>query len=184
MIISNLQSIQRLKQIGNHLPISDIKGAKTSLPANSSTTLTVTKMSPPNLVFGAGGIGTTAKSFTFTWDDADKVNLLLSTLRKLEVLELDSAASYPPGNPWNTETLLGESKAGDKGFIIDTKVAVHGDNRLNEQGISSSITRSLDLLGMPKVRTLYAHGLDSKTPIEETAAAFHKQYLAGKCERV
>ena len=175
MAIYESQFARRLDQLEKQLPVSD--------PERTTYSLTGS-MSPPNVVFGAGGIGTTAKSFTYTWDDADKVESLLSTLRDLDVLELDSAASYPPGNPWNTETLLGEAKAGDKGFIIDTKIAAHGGNRLNDQGIASSIEKSLTLLGVEKVRTLYAHAPDVKTPIEETAAAFHKQYRAGKFERV
>ena len=141
-------------------------------------------MSTPNLVFGAGSIGTTAKSFTFTWDTPQAVSSLLSKLQSLDISELDSAAAYPPGNPWNTETLLGQAEAGNKGFIIDTKVAAHDGTRLNQQGISSSIDKSLALLGVKKVRTLYSHLPDLKTPIEETAAAFHEAYLAGKFEKV
>ena len=141
-------------------------------------------MSAPNLLFGAGGIGTTANSFTFTWDTPEAVTLLLDTLQNLGITELDSASSYPPGNPWNTETLLGQAKAGERGFIIDTKVAPHDRRRLDEQGISSSIDKSLALLGVRSVRVLYSHAPDLKTPIEETAAAFHKQYLAGKFEKV
>ena len=174
----------RLGQIGHHLSLSDSECAKPPLKKSTTATLPNSKMSLPTLVFGAGGIGTTEKSFTFTWDDAEKVDSLLSTLKNLDVVELDSAASYPPGNPWNTETLLGEAKAGEKGFIIDTKIAVHGGNRLDEQGISSSIARSLELLGVAKVRTLYSHTPDLKTPVEETAAAFHKQCVAGRFERV
>jgi len=140
---------------------------------------------PPHLIFGAGGIGTTAKSFTFTWDTPEKVSELLALLQKLDIKELDSAASYPPGNPWNTETLLGQSKAAEKGFIIDSKVAafVKGP-QLDEERIAESIDKTLQLLGTTKIRTLYAHGPDSQTPLEVTAAAFHKQYEAGKFERV
>lgn len=141
-------------------------------------------MSTPKLLFGAGGIGTTAKSFTFTWDTPGTVSSLLDTLQNLGITELDSAASYPPGNPWNTETLLGQAKAGEKGFVIDSKVAVHDGTLLNEQGISSSIDKSLALLGVSSVHGLYSHMPDLKTPIEETAAAYHKQYLAGKFEKV
>ena len=54
---------------------------------------------PPHLLFGAGGIGTTATSFTFTWDTPEKVAALLEELRRLGICELDSAASYPPSNP-------------------------------------------------------------------------------------
>ena len=50
-------------------------------------------MNPLNLVFGAGGIGTTPDSFTFTWGTPDSVSSLLEALKRLDILELDSAAS-------------------------------------------------------------------------------------------
>ena len=141
--------------------------------------------SHPKIVFGAGGIGTTAKSFTFTFDTPEKVSALLSLLKDLDINELDSAASYPPGNPWNTETLLGLTKAAEKGFIIDSKVNWSPDKPfLDDVNIPASLDKTLALLGAPKIRTLYSHLPDLKTPIEETAAAYHKQYLAGKFERV
>ncbi len=137
----------------------------------------------PHLVFGAGGIGTTAKSFTFTFDTTEKVDELLSVLEKLNILELDSAGSYPPGNPEHTETLLGQSKAAEKGFIIDSKVAVHRPGpKLDDKGIESSIDRTLELIGAEKVRILYAHAPDRETSLEVTAAAFDKQYREGKFE--
>ena len=140
---------------------------------------------PAHLVFGAGGIGTTAKSFTFTWDTPEKVSELLLVLDRIGVTELDSAASYPPGNPWNTETLLGQSKAAAKGFIIDSKVAVHGQGpKLHDSGVGASIDQTLELLGTSKIRTLYAHSPDPETSLEDQAAAFDKQYRAGKFERV
>lgn len=140
---------------------------------------------PPHLVFGAGGIGTTEKSFTYAFDTPEKVSVLLDALRELGLTELDSAASYPPGNPWNTETLLGQTKALDKGFIIDSKILIHWEGpTLHEDGIASSIARTLELLGADKVRTLYAHMPDPSTPLEVTAKAFDKQYRDGKFERV
>lgn len=139
-------------------------------------------MTIPNLVFGAGGIGHTEKSFTFTWDTPEAVSELLDKLKNLDILQLDSSASYPPGNPWHTETLLGEANAVEKGFIIDTKILRYGG--LNDANIASSVEQSLNLLGSPKIRILYAHQPDPNTPLEETAAAFHKQFLAGKFEKV
>lgn len=145
---------------------------------------------PPHLLFGAGGIGTTATSFTFTWDTPEKVAALLAELRRLGIRELDSAAGYPPSNPWNTETLLGQSGAitpssSEDGFIIDTKVIVRrGEAWLTEAVVGESIDRSLALLGTPRVRTLYAHANDGVTPLVEQAAAFDKQFRAGKFERV
>jgi len=141
---------------------------------------------PPHLVFGAGAIGTTAKSFTFTWDTPEKVNELLHLLKNLDILELDSAASYPPGNPENAETLLGQSQAAEMGFLIDSKIAVHpvGVPHLTADGIKTSTARTLELLKTDKVRTLYAHAPEKTTPLEVTAAAFQRQFEEGRFDRV
>ncbi|KAK3317482.1 NADP-dependent oxidoreductase domain-containing protein [Cercophora scortea] len=142
---------------------------------------------PPHLVFGAGGIGSAENSFTYRWDTPEKVSEVLAVLKKLDILELDSAAIYPPGNPWNTETLLGQAGAAEKGFIIDSKVFVEWGSpkpSLDEAGISSSAARTLELIGADKLRTLYAHMPDQTTPLEETALAFHKQFVAGKFDRL
>jgi aflatoxin B1 aldehyde reductase len=136
----------------------------------------------PNIIFGAGGIGHTAKSFTFTWETPEAVSELLEKLKSLHVFELDSAASYPPSNPWHTETLLGQAQAVEKGFIVDSKVLKPG--ALNDQNITFSVNETLRLLGTSRIRTLYAHEPDPTTPLEETAAALHKQFLAGKFEKV
>ncbi|CCC07119.1 hypothetical protein SMACR_01143 [Sordaria macrospora] len=140
---------------------------------------------PPRLIFGAGGIGTTAKSFTFTWDTPEKVSDLLSVLQELNILELDSAAAYPPGNKWNSETLLGQSKAAEKGFIVDSKVnADRPLPHLDEERINVSIGQTLGLLGADRVRVYYAHAPDPSTPLEEQARAFDLQYKAGKFEKL
>lgn len=139
---------------------------------------------PAKLVFGAGGIGGTEKGFTYTWDTAEKASSLLNTLEKLGLKELDSAASYPPGNPWNTETLLGQSKAVERGFVVDSKVLGARGPMLTDGQITASVDKTLQLLDAKKVRTLYAHFADKHTPIEETAKAFDRQYREGKFERV
>ncbi|CAG8980473.1 hypothetical protein HYALB_00013594 [Hymenoscyphus albidus] len=128
--------------------------------------------SSPTVIFGAGGIGHPEKSFTFTWETPEAVSELLSTLQSLDIHELDSSAPYPPGNAWHTETLLGEAKAVEKGFIIDSKVLKYGP--LTEENITSSVDRTLSLLGGSKIRLLYAHEPDATTPLEETAAALDK----------
>ncbi|KAH8900283.1 Aldo/keto reductase [Thozetella sp. PMI_491] len=140
---------------------------------------------PPHIVFGAGGIGTTAKGFIYNFDTAEKVNELLTVLQELGINELDSAASYPPTNPWNTETLLGESKAIEKGFIIDSKVlGRRAGGKLTDEGIGISVDKTLHLTGAKKIRTLYVHAPDPQTPLEVTAAGFDSQYKKGKFERL
>ena len=138
------------------------------------------------LIFGAGGIGTTEKSFTYTWDTPEKVSDLLDELKRLGFNQLDSAAAYPPFNPWNTETLLGQAEAAKKGFQIDSKIlGMTKDNRpLSKENIDKSVKKTLELLGVSKIKLMYAHAPDGNTPLEETAAAFHEQYTAGKFEQV
>lgn len=148
-------------------------------PGNSATPT----MTSPNLIFGAGGIGHTENSFTFTWETPEAVSELLDKLKALDILELDSSASYPPGNPWHTETLIGKANAVEKGFIVDTKVLIQNGG-LNDKNITSSVDKSLSLLGRGKIRVFYAHLPDPETPLEETAKAMHKQFLAGKFEKV
>jgi len=74
----------------------------------------------PKLIFGAGGIG--EGRISHSWTTPETTSSLLHDLKKLGLTELDSAANYPPGAPWVTETLLGESKAAEKSFVISTKV--------------------------------------------------------------
>jgi len=74
----------------------------------------------PRIIFGAGGIG--EGRITHTWTTPETTSSLLQDLESLGLKELDSGASYPPGAAWTTETLLGQSKAAEKGFVIDTKI--------------------------------------------------------------
>jgi aflatoxin B1 aldehyde reductase len=141
------------------------------------------KFSPVRLVFGAGGIGEGA--ITHAWTTGEQTSELLSVLQELELIELDSAASSPPGNPRASERLLGESRAAEKRFVIDTKIertAISGG--LSEAAIESSLEKSLELLGVKQVNILYAHFPDPNTPVEESARAFDKHYRAGLFKEV
>ncbi|KAH7311092.1 putative aldo/keto reductase [Rhexocercosporidium sp. MPI-PUGE-AT-0058] len=141
---------------------------------------------PPSLIFGAGGIG--EGRISHSWVDASQTSSLLSTLSSLKLTELDSAASYPPGAPWVTEGLLGETKAAQQGFVIDTKILAKGekgtDGTLSERGIDESLEKSLRLLGIEQVNILYTHAPDTATPAEETARAFDKHFRAGKFKKL
>lgn len=150
-------------------------------------------MTGPHIVFGAGGIGSTPDSFTFTWDTPDKVASLLVLLKSLGLKELDSAAAYPPTNPWNANALLGSAGAGaaGSGFAIHDKVIPNFDvstgqfaESLTDARIAASIEKSLDLLRVAKVPLLYSHTPDKHTPLEETARAFDRQHKLGKFDKV
>ncbi|KAF8858732.1 putative aldo/keto reductase [Acephala macrosclerotiorum] len=133
------------------------------------------EVSPVKLIFGAGGIG--EGSISHTWVTGEQTSELLEALKELDLLELDSGASYPPGSPWVTEGLLGESKAAKKGFVVDTKILAQGG--LSEAGIDASVKKSLELLGVHQINILYSHVPDEKVPAEESARAFDKHYRAG-----
>ena len=145
------------------------------------------------LIFGAGGIG--KGSISHNWTTPEQTNELLSSLKNLGFEQLDSGASYPPGAPWVTETLLGQSKAAEKGFLIDSKIitfamkdrdpkAPMGGHSLTEANIDASIKKSFELLGVEKVNILHTNVPDPVTPIEESARAFDKHFRAGHFNEV
>jgi aflatoxin B1 aldehyde reductase len=148
-----------------------------------------------NLIFGAGGIG--EGRISHTWTTPGQTEGLLKSLHELGLKQLDSAASYPPGSPWTTETLLGQSKAAEKGFVIDSKImpfslalgfrdpkAKSGAESLSEENIDASFKKTFELLGVKKVNIMYAHCSDPGTPAEESVRAFSKHVQAGHCEKV
>jgi aflatoxin B1 aldehyde reductase len=150
-------------------------------------------MPSPKLIFGAGGIG--EGSISHTWTTPEQTNELLQALEELELRQLDSAASYPPGSPWAAETLLGQANAAKKGFVIDTKILafpLRGPDpkaklfaeSLTEENIHGSFQKSLELLGVEKVNILYPHCPDPVTPIEESAKALNEEFKAGHFEKV
>jgi aflatoxin B1 aldehyde reductase len=151
-------------------------------------------MTKLNLIFGAGGIG--EGRISHTWTTPEQTNELLAALEDLGLKELDSAASYPPGSPWVTETLLGQSKAAEKGFAIDSKIlawpvargrdpnAKSGADSLTEENIDTSFQKTFELIGVKKLNIIYTHVSDPVTPAEESARAFDKHFRAGHFEKV
>lgn len=120
-------------------------------------------------------------------------------MEELELGQLDSAAAYPLGALWVTETLLGQMKASEKGFVIDTKIlafplagrdpnAKSGTGSLTEETrrrtSMQSFKKTFELLGVEKVNIVYTHYSDPVTPAEESARAFDKHFRAGHFEKV
>lgn len=150
-------------------------------------------MALPQIIFGAGGIG--KGRISHTWTTPEATLELLDSLKELQLNGLDSAAGYPPGSPWVTEGLLGQTKAAEKGFIIDTKIlafplagripeAKSGTKSLTEENIDGSFKKSFELLGVNKVHIMYSHCSDPVTPAEESARAFDKHFRAGHVDKV
>lgn len=137
-------------------------------------------MSRPNTLFGGALIGT---NFT----TPEQVQELLDLLKTLGVKRIDTAARYSPTAPGSSERLLGETRAAQQGFTIDTKInTVSGDGAgsLTAAAIEKSLEESLSRLHVSRVNVLHFHRPDPQTPVAEQAAEIHRQYLAGRFDKV
>lgn len=108
-------------------------------------------MANPNLIFGGGFIG-------HNFANVEDVSDLLDYLIQVKINRVDSARLYPITNPGASETLLGDAKAADRGFTIDTKIKVPptGDGRdtLSPNAIEASIAESFAALKVQQVGNL------------------------------
>lgn len=140
-------------------------------------------MSRPNTIFGGALIG-------INFNGPEQVQELLDQLKSLKIDRIDTAARYSPMNPGSSERLLGEVRAAEQGFTIDTKIDTvgtssgDGSGTLTAAAISDSISGSFARLNVDKVHVLYFHRPDPQTPIAEQAAEIHRQYLEGRFEKV
>lgn len=103
-------------------------------------------MTHPNLVLGGAALGS-------SYQTLDAVSELLVALKKHNISHIDSAARYPPTNPGRSEQLLGQAKAAEAGFIIDTKINTEGDGSgtLTPAAIETSLRSSFDRLQVKNV---------------------------------
>jgi aflatoxin B1 aldehyde reductase len=136
----------------------------------------------PVLLFGAATIGGR------TFNTAEDTSALLDALKACKINHLDTAAVYPLMNPGASERLIGVAKAGEKGFVIDTKIKIRKEGpkheSLKKEAIDDSVANSLEILGVSQVDVLYCHTPDTVTPLEETAAALHDHVSKGHCKKV
>ena len=101
----------------------------------------------PELLFGCASLGSVFR-------DAAATAEVLSAVAQSGITRLDTAARYG-GAPHRSETLLGEANAAAQGFTIDTKIllgSTDGGPTLNADAIEASLTKSLEVLKVPKVR--------------------------------
>ncbi|MFP5041092.1 aldo/keto reductase [Parasediminibacterium sp. JCM 36343] len=116
----------------------------------------------------------------------DEVNQLIKTAVDAGINFIDTANVYSFGE---SEKLLGQSIK-DLGLnrndlVIATKVRGKMDESPNSAGLSryhifNSIDDSLTRLQMNHVDIFYVHGVDLRTPIEETMRALNDLVLSGK----
>ena len=134
----------------------------------------------PRLIFGAASVG-------MNFLNPTDVQTLFDALKSAGVTHVDTAGRYPATQPGRSEELLGEVKAAEQGFTIDTKIlAVGGDGsgELEKASIERSINKSLERMQIPNVNTLHIHRPDPRTPLEEQAKALNDIYKEGKFKSV
>jgi aryl-alcohol dehydrogenase-like predicted oxidoreductase len=116
----------------------------------------------------------------------DEVNSLMKTVVDAGINFIDTANVYSYGE---SETLLGQSIK-DLGLnrdelVIATKVRGRMSEGVNNVGLSrfhifQSVDASLKRLQLDHIDVLYVHGVDPKTPVEETVRALNDIVLTGK----
>jgi aryl-alcohol dehydrogenase-like predicted oxidoreductase len=149
-------------------------------------------MSPkaPHVLLGSGG-GIIPSS------TPEEVAAILKHLHGLAspIYGIDTAAVYGGDEKGKSERILGAAGIATAGLVLDTKVLFYGpdgpgDGRekdggpLSRANVLRSSKESLERLKVGKVRCLYAHQVDRKTPIAETIGAFGEVLKAGEAEVV
>lgn len=146
-----------------------------------NTGLVVSEICFGTMTFGGKGI----------WDNIGKlqqeeVNNLMKVVIDSGINFIDTANVYSYGD---SEKLLGQSII-DLGFnrndlVIATKVRGRMSEGKNNVGLSryhifQSVDESLKRLQLDHIDILYVHGVDPKTPIEETMRALNDIVASGK----
>ncbi|KGO84372.1 aldo/keto reductase [Flavobacterium beibuense F44-8] len=116
----------------------------------------------------------------------EEVNGLMKAVVDSGVNFIDTANVYSYGE---SERLLGQSVK-DLGLnrnelVIATKVRGRMDEKPNSIGLSryhifNSVNESLQRLQLDHIDILYVHGVDNRTPVEETMRALNDIVLSGK----
>jgi len=148
-----------------------------------NTGLLVSEICFGTMTFGGGGGG--------IWSNIGKtqqeeVNSLMKTVVDAGINFIDTANVYSYGE---SETLLGQSII-DLGLnrselVIATKVRGRMGPGVNNVGLTrfhifQSVDESLKRLQLDHIDVLYVHGVDLKTPVEETVRALNDIVLTGK----
>ena len=91
--------------------------------------------------------------------------------------EIDTAYVYNDGQ---CEKLLGEALAGEKGYVIATKINPRISGRLDGEAAYQQLNESLARLGLEHVDILYLHFPDPATPISSVLQACDELHRQGK----
>ncbi|PVI05737.1 putative aldo/keto reductase [Periconia macrospinosa] len=137
----------------------------------------------PQLIFGCGGLGN-----EFVGEEATKE--LLGVLKELGVERLDTAGLYPPTDIGASQRLLGQARAAQQGFTIDTKVLISltgFQGTLEPEKIASSAATSLEALKFSEgqhINVFYPHAPDVATPLKDQAYGFDLQHKKGVFDKL
>ncbi|MBW4889309.1 aldo/keto reductase [Mucilaginibacter sp. HMF5004] len=148
-----------------------------------STGVVVSELCFGTMTFGGSGGGIWAN---IGKTQQDEVNQLMRTVVDSGINFIDTANVYSFGE---SERLLGQSII-DLGLnrhdlVIASKVRGRMGEGKNNVGLSryhifQSVDESLQRLQMDHLDILYVHGVDPKTPVEETMRALNDIVLTGK----
>lgn len=115
-----------------------------------------------------------------------EVNDLMKVVIESGINFIDTANVYSYGE---SEKLLGQSikdlNLNRNELVIATKVRGRMDDNPNSVGLSryhifNSVNESLERLQLDHIDILYVHGVDHRTPVEETMRALNDIVLTGK----
>lgn len=137
----------------------------------------------PRLIYGASTIG---EAYT----SPESVQELIQVLTSCDIKEIDTAALYPWTNIGQSETLLGQVDAINKGFQIDTKILVtskDGNGTLESAKIEQSVADSVKRLAPTdpnRLHVVHIHAPDYTTPLKDQAATLDAMYKKGLFQKV
>ena len=146
-----------------------------------NTGLVVSELCFGTMTFGGGGFWEAIGN-----QQQGEVNELMKVVIESGITFIDTANVYSHGN---SEILLGnalkELKVNRHNLVLATKVRGRMGPGQNNVGLSryhilQSVDESLQRLQTDHIDILYAHGVDPKTPLEETMKAFNDVVEAGK----
>ena len=127
-------------------------------------------MDGKNFVYGAAKLSKLGEN---------AANELISRIYELGIREIDTAPSYD-----SSELILGKSICKLSEIKINTKVGLNRENKISSSSIRESVNRSLELLQIPKINTLFVHSVPSHLLDEEVFIALEDIKKENLCEAI
>jgi aflatoxin B1 aldehyde reductase len=132
-------------------------------------------MSAPFTILGTANFG----EFQFVSSVRGNPQDFLDIAKKNGIKHLDTARLYG-----TSERVLGELKAQEQGFTIDTKLNAWVPGAHKPEALKESIKTSLKELNVNKVNILYLHTPDRTVSLEDTMKTVNEIYQEGAFSKV